>query len=201
MQTPPSQPQGGGKGPFIAIIVILILAAVGYAFYSRNKNKVSNSHTDQNTQTLQGDNSGNATNSADNTMGNDDGTTASTTPSSTPSDGGATSAPHETTNPNSPVTAPTPAAAVKTFTVQGQNFSFSPSEIKVNKGDKVKITFQNTGGFHDFVLDEFNVKTDVIGSGQSATVEFTADKTGTFQYYCSVGNHRQMGMVGNLIVQ
>jgi uncharacterized cupredoxin-like copper-binding protein len=32
-------------------------------------------------------------------------------------------------------------------------------------------------------------------------VQFVADKTGTFEFYCSVGNHRQMGMVGTLVVQ
>jgi plastocyanin len=71
----------------------------------------------------------------------------------------------------------------------------------VKKGDKVKITFQNSVGNHDFVLDAFNIKTAVLGSGKSETVEFTADKTGQFEYYCSVGNHRQMGMTGTLVVQ
>lgn len=89
----------------------------------------------------------------------------------------------------------------KTFTVTGQNFSFSPGEIKVKKGDTVKITFKNVGGFHNFVLDEFNVKTEQIGNGESADVSFVADREGTFEYYCGVGNHRQMGMVGKLIVE
>lgn len=89
----------------------------------------------------------------------------------------------------------------KDITVKGQDFSFTPSEIKVKKGDHVKITFQNTGGFHDFVLDEFNVKTKNIPAGSTDTVEFTADKVGTYEYYCSFGNHRQMGMKGNLIVE
>ena len=92
-------------------------------------------------------------------------------------------------------------SVVKEFTVQGQNFSMTPNKITVNKGDKVKITFKNTGGMHDFVLDEFNVKTNPIESGQEATVEFTADKAGSFQYYCSVGNHRAMGMFGTLTVK
>jgi cytochrome c oxidase subunit 2 len=91
--------------------------------------------------------------------------------------------------------------AVKNITVKGQNFSFVPSEIRVKKGDTVNITFDNTSGFHDFVLDEFNVKTKQIQGGSSETVTFTASKVGTFEYYCSVGNHRQMGMKGNLIVE
>lgn len=93
------------------------------------------------------------------------------------------------------------SASVKEFTVEGSNFSFTPNKLEVNKGDKVKITFKNSDGMHDFVLDEFNAKTPVIQSGQQATVEFTADKAGTFQYYCSVANHRAMGMVGTLTVK
>jgi nitrosocyanin len=90
--------------------------------------------------------------------------------------------------------------SVKAFTVTGKNFAFSPSPLAVKKGDMVKITFQNTGGVHDFVLDEFNVKTSQIQDGKSVTVEFVADKAGSFEYYCSVGNHRAMGMKGTLVV-
>lgn len=90
---------------------------------------------------------------------------------------------------------------VKEFTVSGRNFSFSPSTIRVKQGDIVKITFENTGGTHDFVIDEFDVATSQIQSGKSGSVEFVADKKGTFDYYCSVANHRQNGMEGQLIVE
>jgi plastocyanin len=91
--------------------------------------------------------------------------------------------------------------AVKEFTVTGSSFAFSPKTITVNKGDTVKINFVNSVGFHDWVLDAFNVRTPQINAGQSASVTFVADKTGTFEYYCSVGTHRQMGMVGTLTVK
>ena len=90
---------------------------------------------------------------------------------------------------------------VKTFTVDAQNFSFSMKEIKVKKGDRVRIVLVNKQGFHDWVVDEFNAKTKQIQAGSSDTIEFTADQVGTFQFYCSVGQHRSMGMVGNLIVE
>jgi len=89
----------------------------------------------------------------------------------------------------------------KEIVVSGSNFAFAPSEIKVKKGEKVMITFKNTGGFHDFVIDEFDVRTNQIKDGEEESVEFTADKAGTFEYYCSVGQHRQMGMKGKLIVE
>jgi nitrosocyanin len=90
---------------------------------------------------------------------------------------------------------------VKEFTVTGSNFAFVPNELKVKKGDTVKITFKNSGGMHDFVLDEFKAKTDIIKGGEQAEVTFTADKAGSFEYYCSVGSHRAMGMKGTLIVE
>jgi plastocyanin len=89
----------------------------------------------------------------------------------------------------------------KAFQIEGSNFSFSLKEIRVNKGDIVRIDFSSSGGIHDWILDEFNARTKQITSGQSDSVEFTADKIGEFEYYCGVGNHRQMGMVGKLIVE
>jgi cytochrome c oxidase subunit II len=90
---------------------------------------------------------------------------------------------------------------VKVITVEGGMYYFKPNEIKVKKGEKVKITFTNVEGLHDFVVDEFNVRTEKIQSNQTVSVEFTPDKVGVFEFYCSVGNHRAMGMKGNLIVE
>lgn len=133
--------------------------------------------------------------------GGDDTATGTPTPSTSASINPSAS-PAGTASPQVTKTAtPTTQSPLKTFTVLGNNFTFSTSEIRVKKGDRVKIVFQNTVGVHDWALDEFNVKTPRIQSGQSATVEFVADKTGTFEYYCSVGTHRAQGMKGNLIVE
>lgn len=91
--------------------------------------------------------------------------------------------------------------AVKIFNITGVNFSFSQPEIRVKKGDKVRIEFTSTDGFHDWVVDEFAAATEKVNTGGSTSVEFVADKVGTFEYYCSVGQHRAMGMVGKLIVE
>ena len=104
-------------------------------------------------------------------------------------------------NVNATVNAGATVAATKEFTVTGSNYAFAPKTLSVNKGDTVKITFTNAGGMHDFVIDEFNVKTERLESGDSTTVTFVADKTGSFQYYCSVGKHRSMGMWGTLTVK
>jgi plastocyanin len=92
-------------------------------------------------------------------------------------------------------------AQLHEFTVTGKNFEFSMGEIKVKKGDTVTINFSSTDGFHDWVVDEFDAATERVNPGSDTSVIFVADKTGTFEYYCSVGTHRQLGMVGNLIVE
>ena len=101
-------------------------------------------------------------------------------------------------------TTPSPTPEIKvdqTFTVDAANFSFSPKIIKVKKGQVIKIILNNKEGFHDLKIDELNVNTGRIGANQTAEAIFTADKTGSFQYYCSVGSHRKLGMWGTLIVQ
>lgn len=90
----------------------------------------------------------------------------------------------------------------KTFTVTADNFAYDVKEMRVKKGDKVRVVFKNAEGFHDWMIDEFaGAKTAKHQAGGEETVEFIADKTGTFEYYCSVGSHRAMGMKGNLIVE
>lgn len=92
-------------------------------------------------------------------------------------------------------------AKVKEFTVNGSNYKFDPVEIRVKVGDKVKLTFKNSGGIHDLKIDELGVATRRLDSGESETVEFTAPKAGSFEYYCSVAIHRTLGMKGQLIVE
>ena len=90
---------------------------------------------------------------------------------------------------------------VNTISVAGGNFYFKPNEIRVKKGEKVKIALSSKDGIHDFVIDDFDVKSPRISDDNTTSVEFTPDKTGTFEFYCSVGQHRAMGMKGNLIVE
>lgn len=92
-------------------------------------------------------------------------------------------------------------SGVKIFSLTGRNFAFSQTEIRVKKGDKVKIDFQSTEGFHDWTVDGFSAKTAQVNTGGKSSVEFVADKAGTFEYYCSVGTHRALGMVGKLVVE
>lgn len=95
----------------------------------------------------------------------------------------------------------TVGSEVKEIALESNGLNFTPAEIRVKLGDKVKLTYKNNRGKHDWTLDEFNAKTKLIEAGQSDTIEFTADKKGSFEYYCSVQGHRQAGMKGTFIVE
>lgn len=76
---------------------------------------------------------------------------------------------------------------------------FSLKEMAVKKGDRVRVKITNTRGDHDFKIDELNVYAETP-LDQEVTVEFTADKTGEFVYYCAKPNHRALGQWGTLRV-
>ncbi len=88
-----------------------------------------------------------------------------------------------------------------TFTIDAFNFGYSQEEIRVPIGTEVTINLTNSGGFHDWVVDEFGAATGKISAGSTTSVTFIADESGTYEYYCSVGNHRAQGMVGTLVVE
>lgn len=90
---------------------------------------------------------------------------------------------------------------VREFTVDGSSYEFDPSTITVNKGDTVKITFKDDDGTHNLVISGYNVSTKILGSGTEEVVTFVADKVGSFEFYCSVANHKALGMTGTLVVQ
>jgi len=91
--------------------------------------------------------------------------------------------------------------ALVEFTVRAEDYSFSPVEMVVKKGQRVKIILVNVGGYHDLLIDEFRVDSGRINEGEEVSVEFMAGEVGEFEYYCSVGNHRAQGMVGTLVVE
>lgn len=90
---------------------------------------------------------------------------------------------------------------IKEFDITAKRFEFIPSTIKVSKGDKVKLNVKSIDGTHGFAISEFGINEN-LKPGVTKTIEFTADKTGEFTFFCSVYcGSGHSGMKGKLIVE
>ena len=87
----------------------------------------------------------------------------------------------------------------KQFTMTAKQWEFSPNTITVNQGDTVILNIESIDVEHGFAIDEYGINEN-LQPGKTVEIEFVADKKGAFEYYCSVGEHRKMGMVGTLTV-
>lgn len=90
---------------------------------------------------------------------------------------------------------------VREIQVEAGSFYYEPDVIRVKRGETVRIVMNSVDMMHDFNIDELDVQIPVTQAGNTATVEFTANQVGEFEYYCSVGQHRSQGQVGTLIVE
>lgn len=90
---------------------------------------------------------------------------------------------------------------VRVFDIEGGSFYYEPNLLTVKAGEPVKVVLTSVDMMHDFVVDGTDIKTEILESGESGEVEFTIDEPGTYEFYCSVGEHRANGMVGTLIVE
>ena len=89
----------------------------------------------------------------------------------------------------------------KEFTVRAFQYGFEPNILEVNKGDKVIITGYSSDVPHSLTLSEFNVDLK-LNNPEKKTVEFIADKTGTFTFRCRVPcGHGHSTMQGTFIVK
>lgn len=91
---------------------------------------------------------------------------------------------------------------VREVEVSGDEYSYSPSLISVKKGERIRIIFTNNGNMpHNLVIEDLGVSTRTIGFGQTDTVEFTAEGDVDIEFYCSILNHKALGMEGTLKVE
>ena len=85
--------------------------------------------------------------------------------------------------------APFPKAQVepaeRTVQVAASSFEFSPAEISVNPGDLITIELTSRDVVHGLYLDGYGLQVSA-DPGQTETLTFTADRSGTFRFRCSV---------------
>jgi heme/copper-type cytochrome/quinol oxidase subunit 2 len=79
-----------------------------------------------------------------------------------------------------------PSASVeRTFRMEASQYAYSPAEISANPGDKVTIELVSTDVVHGLYVDGYGVSVKA-DPGQTATLTFVADKSGSFRLRCNV---------------
>ncbi len=89
---------------------------------------------------------------------------------------------------------------VKEFSVVAKEWEFEPAVIEVNKGDKVILNLESVDVNHGITINELGVNVE-IKAGEMKKIEFIADKTGEFNFFCNVYcGDGHSDMVGKLVV-
>ena len=88
----------------------------------------------------------------------------------------------------------------ETINLIAYNFFFSQSEIVFKKGQNVNIDLYSADGQHDIYIEGYNIQSTVVDTNNKTNLKFTADKAGEFAFYSSVGNQKELGLSGKIIV-
>jgi cytochrome c oxidase subunit 2 len=92
-------------------------------------------------------------------------------------------------------------AGVHEIPMKAKKYEFTPSSIHVKKGEHVKLLITAVDHDHGFRLPAFDIHRD-LKEGETTTIEFTADKAGTFPFACShVCGFGHRGMKAELVVE
>ncbi|MBI3761672.1 MAG: cupredoxin domain-containing protein [Chloroflexi bacterium] len=111
-----------------------------------------------------------------------------------------------------------------TIALKAEALKYNPATVEVTAGQPVTLMFQNADSVeHDFSIMEIPVQMAATAEpmaghdmgamtanpqlhmaaamGQTATMQFTPTKPGTYEYFCTVPGHKEAGMKGTLIVK
>lgn len=92
------------------------------------------------------------------------------------------------------------AAQVTTIKIAQKEFAFTPKTVTVAAGP-ARFVLTNSGTIeHDFMIDALGVNSGLIKPGATVTIPPAGKsplvlKKGTYQGYCMVPGHKELGMV------
>ncbi len=106
-------------------------------------------------------------------------------------------------NSAAPAKESTPAAGAQSVKLSETEFKITPADPSVKKAGSVTFEVTNDGQT-DHALEvegpSGEAKTETIAPGKSATLNVDLSKAGKYEMYCPIGNHKAMGMEGDVIV-
>ena len=90
---------------------------------------------------------------------------------------------------------------VRTIRIVEKEYSLSPGSVSISKPGLYVIQGVNQGTIsHGIAIEGNGIDTDgsIVSPGGTSTVRVTISKPGSYELYCPVGNHKEMGMEGHL---
>lgn len=95
-------------------------------------------------------------------------------------------------------------SVVQAVNVTATDFKLNPANPRISKPGRVEFKVDNDGQApHTIEVEGPSGEQElrpVLDPGQSGTLEVNLDKPGKFEWYCPVGNHRDLGMKGVITV-
>ncbi len=105
------------------------------------------------------------------------------------------------------ITLPGQASADRNVAINELEFRLDPSSLNAAAGEVVHFTVKNTGTIpHNLEVELESAKIEKklfdtnLQPGETRMVDFTFAQAGKWDMYCPVGNHRQRGMSGEIVV-
>jgi len=87
------------------------------------------------------------------------------------------------------------------FTVTARDFHFSPARLEVTQDDLVKMTVRSEDVAYSLTIDEYRLSKRVPPRGET-TLEFRADRPGTFRFYSNLtSDARHKDTRGEIVVR
>ena len=90
-------------------------------------------------------------------------------------------------------------AEARKIEVVARKFAFEPAKIEVKVGEPVEITFKSVDTKHGFACKELGLEKVVFSKDEPATVTFTPEKAGTYEFkcakFCGLGHGKMKGEI------
>jgi plastocyanin len=99
---------------------------------------------------------------------------------------------------------------IKTVAIKESDFKLSPSRVTFSKPGTYAFKAEDEGSTqHSLTIEGKGLKgqggeatlKQVLSSGQNGVLTVTFQKAGTYEMYCPVDGHEQIGMKGKVVVK
>jgi uncharacterized cupredoxin-like copper-binding protein len=103
-----------------------------------------------------------------------------------------------------PASSSSSGSVVQTVNVTETEFKLDPANPRISKPGEVEFKVKNDGQTqHTIEVEGPGGEKElepVLDPGKSGTLKVNLDKAGRFEWYCPVGNHKDLGMKGVITV-